>query len=87
MVEILDVSAYCAYDAVATEPDWATVIENCVLSPLVNVIVVFTTLAVIILLVARDEVTAYEEDTALLAQLLVPINVPTNEPVNEPVLI
>jgi hypothetical protein len=30
---------------------------------------------------------ATEEETALLAQLLVPVKVPTNEPLNDPVLI
>jgi hypothetical protein len=37
--------------------------------------------------VATDVVVANEEETALLAQLLVPVKVPTNEPLNDPVLI
>jgi len=37
--------------------------------------------------VAALAVDAKDDDTALLAQLEVPINVPTNDPLNEPVLI
>jgi DNA-directed RNA polymerase subunit H (RpoH/RPB5) len=41
--------------------------------------------------VAADAVVATEEETALLAQLLVPnndpLNIPINDPVNDPVLI
>jgi hypothetical protein len=43
--------------------------------------VVSTTLAVTMLLVASDD------DIEFCAQLLVPVNVPVNEPENDPVLI
>jgi hypothetical protein len=37
--------------------------------------------------VAADAVVANELDTALFAQLLVPVNTPANDPLNDPVLI
>ena len=80
-------SANVAYDADATDPDCATVTSNCVPSPFVKVIVVLVTLAVTMLLVANEDVTAYEEDTEFVAQLDVPTNVPINDPLNDPVLI
>ncbi len=66
----VDVSAKVAYDALATEPDWATVTENCVPSPLVKVMVVLDTLAVVMLFVASDALIAF------VAQLLVPSSDP-----------
>jgi hypothetical protein len=52
--------AVVAYEALDTDPDCATVTENCEPSPLVKVIVVSAALAVTTLLVASEDVSAYE---------------------------
>ena len=48
------VSAKVAYEELATDPDCATVTENCDPSPFVNVMVVLDTLAVTTLLIPND---------------------------------